>query len=267
VREANFYDEKFGGAGPYAIEANYEGLLRLLEHAFGAVTTTVSEAAIRWQHAFTLATGELMTGKGISFHVHRDMANAFRLLGGKIRELRYTLDPKRNVQLEFDLVGKDIDTLAAVAPTLPGTSLYVAGHQAVIEIDDVARAVDSLELVFSNGLDDDKRVIGSKNIAEPVRGDSRRSVTGTLVADAADADWTKFNAGTLFKLEALSTGPTLGAGNYRLDIIALKCLVTEEPFQVTGPGLVKATIPFTVVKPTSGSMLDLTVQNAESVVA
>jgi hypothetical protein len=59
----------------------------------------------------------------------------------------------------------------------------------------------------------------------------------------------------------------LGAGNFRMDFTALKCLVTGNPFTVQGPGVVKSTIPFTVVKPTAGEMLTLVVVNDESTVA
>lgn len=266
-REGNLYDVKFGGDGPKTIEASYEGLLRLLEHTFGAVNTVIEEAAIRWGHTFSLAAGELMAGKGLSVHVGKDLTTAHRLIGGKVRQLRLVYDPRRNVQAEIDLVGKDVDQVTPATPTFPASSLYVAGHQVVCEIDDVARAIDSAEITLANGLDDDKRVLGSKYIAEPVRSDTRRIVTGRIVADAADADWTKLNAGTLFKLELLATGPTLGNATYKFNLTALKCLITEEPVQVTGPGIVKSTINFKVLKPSAGSMLDLLVSNAESAVA
>jgi len=268
VREGHFYDEKFGAAGPFSIEVNYEGLLRLLEHLTGGTPTTVQvDAGVRWTHAFTLAAGELMTGKGLSFQVNKDLTNVNRLFGGKLLGMTLSVDPRRNTLIELDLVGKDMDQVGAAAPTFPTGSLYVAGHQATVEIDDVARAVDTVELVIENALDDDKRVIGSKQIAEPVRGGDRRGISGTIVADAVDADWTKLNAGTLFKLEILHQGAALGTGFYRFDVTALKCMVTEDPIQVGDSGIIKATIPFVVQKPTSGQMLQIDVHNAESAVA
>jgi hypothetical protein len=85
--------------------------------------------------------------------------------------------------------------------------------------------------------------------------------------DAFQADWSKLDAGTLFKLELLHTGPTLGAGTYRMDFTALKCLVTGNPFTISGPGVVKTTLPFKALKPTAGELLSLVVVNEEAAVA
>jgi hypothetical protein len=272
VREGHYYDRLFGARGPFAIELNYAGLLRLFEHLLGdsSIATVETEAGLRWTHTGTLKD-TVMSGKGLSLHVNKDVDNGstpqHRVTGYKINRATFTFDPARNAQVEFDGAGKDVSLIAASTPTFPSASLYVAGHQCAVEIDDVARAVDSLELTVDNGLDLEKRVLGSKNIAEPIRSDTRRSVTGQLVMDAAQADWSKLDAGTLFKLEILNQGPTLAAGNYRLDFTLLKCMVTGNPFVVGGPGIVKATVPFVAQKPTAGELLTLVTVNNESAVA
>jgi hypothetical protein len=272
VREGNYYDRLFGARGQFAIELNYGGMLRLFEHLFGdgSPATVETEAGLRWTHTFTLKD-TIMSGKGLSLHVNKDVDNGstpqHRVVGYKINSANFSFDPTRNAQVEFDGAGKDVSIIAAVSATFPSIATYVAGHQCAVEIDDVARAVDTVELTVDNGLDLDKRVLGSKNIAEPIRSDTRRSVVGTLVMDAAQADWSKLDAGTLFKLEVLNTGPALAAGNYRLDITALKCMVTGNPFVIGGPGIVKSNLPFVVQKPTAGEMLSLVVVNNEAVVA
>jgi hypothetical protein len=179
----------------------------------------------------------------------------------------FSFSPERNAQVEFDGAGKDVSAIAAVSPTFPSTATYVAGHQCVVEIDDVVRAVDSVTINVKNGMDLDKRVLGSKNIAEPVRSDTRRMIEGEIVVDALQADWSKLDAGTLFKLEVLNTGPTLGAGTYRMDFTLLKCLVTGNPFTISGPGIVKSTIPFKALKPTAGELLSIAIVNNEATVA
>jgi tail tube protein len=270
-REANLYDALFGARGPFAIELNYAGLLRLFEHLFGdsSVSTVVTEASVRWTHTITLKD-TLMSGKGLSLHVNRDVdagsTPQLRVAGYKLNRATFSFAPDRNGQVEFEGAGKDAALIASVSPTFPSTASYVAGHQLIVEIDDVARPVDSIELTLDNGMDLEKRIVGSKNIDQPVRSDTRRSISGTLTMDALQADWSKLDAGTLFKLELLHTGPTLGAGTFRMDFTALKCLVTGNPFTISGPGIVKSVLPFKALKPTAGELLSLVIVNNESAV-
>jgi len=271
-REGNTYDRLFGARGPFAVELNYGGLLRLFEHLFGdsSVSTVLLETAISWTHTITLKD-TVMTGKGLSLHVNRDVdagsTPQLRVAGYKVNQATFSLSPEQNGRVEFDGAGKDASIIAAVSPTFPSITTYVAGHQLAVEIDDVARAVDSIELTVNNGLDLEKRVVGSKTIAEPIRSDTRRAISGTITMDAVQADWSKLDAGTLFKLELLHTGPALGANAYRMDFTLLKCLVSGNPFTISGPGVVKSVVPFRAQKPTAGELLSLVVVNNESVVA
>ena len=47
----------------------------------------------------------------------------------------------------------------------------------------------------------------------------------------------------------------------------LKCLVTDHPWHVTDGGLVQATVPFQVIKPTAGEAVTCTLLNTESAIA
>jgi hypothetical protein len=271
-REGNLYDTLFGVRGPFTIELNYGGMLRLFEHLFGdsSVSSVETETGVRWTHTITLKD-TLMSGKGLSLHVNRDTdagsTPQLRAVGYKLNSAAFSFAPDRNGQVEFDGAGKESSLIAVVSPTFPSTATYVAGHQCAVEIDDVARAVDEITLTVDNGMDLEKRVVGSKNIAEPVRSETRRSITGELTMDALQADWSKLDAGTLFKLEVLHTGPTLGGGTYRMDFTLLKCLVTGNPFTVQNPGIVKSVVPFKALKPTAGELLSLVVVNNENAVA
>lgn len=269
VREGSTYDAKDGAAGPVGLEVNFEGMLRLFEHAFGAVVTANPDPGTRWTHTFSLASGELMPGKGLTLYKWADVGAGYsmQVAGAKVRSLKLSVEPRRNVLAEFDFVGKDFAFVAETAPTMPSLSRYSAGHQVTVEIDDAVRKVDRLELTINESIDDDKRVLGQKTIDEPVRSDTLREVSGLIEMDAASADWDKLRARTLFKLEALCQGAVLGTGFYRFDLTALKCLVLEDPVQVTGPGIVKSRVPFRVLLPTSGSMLDAVFHNGEAAVA
>lgn len=271
VREGNYYDRLFGASGSFDVELNYIGLLRLLEHAFGDASgaTVVDEASVRWTHTFSLKK-TLMTGKGLSLHVNKDVDNGgtpqVRYAGFKVNSLGFNFAPDNNARLSVGGAAKDFASIAASTPTFPAAAQYVAGHQTIVEIDDVARGVDSAVITLDNGMNLEKRVLGSKNIAEPVRSDTRRSVRGTLVMDAAAADLAKLEAGTLFKLEVISTGAVLGAGNFKFQLVALKCLVTEGPFNVTTPGIMKSTLNFVAQKPTAGELLQAIVTNNEATI-
>lgn len=272
VREGNFYDRLFGASGSFDIEMNYIGLLRLLEHAFGDASgvTTVGEAAIRWIHTFS-PKKTLMSGKGLSLHINKDVDNGatpqVRYAGFKVNALTFAFTPDNNARLSVAGAAKDFASIAVSTPTFPAAAQYVAGHQTTVEIDDVAREVDAVEITMDNGMNLEKRVLGSKNIAEPIRGDTRRSVRGSLTMDAVAADLAKLDAGTLFKLEVICTGPTLGAANFKLQLVALKCLVTGAPFHVTTPGRMKSTLDFIAEEPTSGELFQAIVDNNESAIA
>ena len=273
-REGNFYDAKQGGEPTFAVEANYEGLLKLFEHLFGDSSGATSNPDVdtRYEHLFTLKD-TIMSGKGLSLYVNTDVDpggnEEIQLAGFKINSLRMSGDPTRNLQLEFSgAIKSSLDTTAST-PTFPGIANYVAGHQLVCEIDDTARLIDSFELTIDNGLDIDKRVHGSKNIGEPIRGDGlpARTVSGTITMDAVLADLTKFRAGTLHKLEFLHTGAVLESDFYRFDVVMAKILVTDNPYTVTAPGVIKSTFPFRALLPTSGELITATFSNTESTIA
>lgn len=270
-REANFYDEKFGGEGSFVIGLNYAGLLRLMEHAFGdASGVTTGPVSSVYTHTFS-PKDSLMTGKGLSLHVNTDVDNGgtpqIRYAGFKIGSLKWSFDPRANALLEVAGAAKDFSSIAAVAPTLPGFATYVAGHQTVMEIDDVVRKFDSAEVTLDNGLDLDKRVMGSKNIDEPIRGDNRRMVSGTITMDAVAADLAKFEAGTYFKLEFISTGPVLGGGTYKHTLVMAKCRLDGAPYHVNGPGVIKTEVPFVADLPSAGERLQAIFDNNESAIA
>ena len=274
MREGNQYDAKQGAAGAFPFEMNYGGMLRLIEHLFGdsSIATVIDEAAVRFSHTAT-RKDTIMTGKGLSIYVDTDIDASLperQYAGWKMDGARITVDPNRNTQVEFRGAGKLMPVdVARQTPTFPLDTLYVAGHQATIEIDDAVRNFDKVEIDIANGLNLDKRIIGSKNIDEPVRGSDQHSfqVTGTIVGDGVLADLTKFRSGTLFKLEVLHKGPTLGTDFFRSDITLLKCEVVDDPFNVTDAGIIKSTIPFRALEPTSGEMIEWLTRNDEASVA
>lgn len=261
VAEDDMFDVKFGVEGPFTIELNYAGQLKLLEHLLGAGSTAVLEAVISWTHTFLL-TDALQSGKGLTFYTNRDL-DEHQHKGCKLTQGRFIFEPGGNGKFEVGIIGQDSVGVVASTFVAPGISLYLAGHQIVVELDDSPRLVDRVELTVNNVLDTDKRVLGSKSIDEPIRSGVRREVTGVVTVDALDTDWDKFLAGTLFKLKVIHTGPVLGINNYTWAVTALKCLTTEDPIRMPSPGILKAEIAFRAEKPATGDMLSVVVQNAE----
>ena len=269
-REGNLYDAKEGAEPTFSLEANYEGMTRLFEHVFGDASAASSSPDVdtRFEHVYT-PQETIMAGKGLSLYFNTDLGGneEIQIAGVKLNTMRLSGDPTRNLQIEFAGAGKASVDVATTTPVFPAAAQYVAGHQMICKIDATPRLIDSFELTFDNGLDLDKRVHGSKNIDEPIRGDANpaRVVTGTITMDAVLADLSKLRAGTLFQLEFLHTGAVLEADFYRLDALIPKCQVTDAPYSITGPGIVKSVLPFRALLPTAGELITLTVSNTETV--
>ena len=108
-REGNLYDTLFGVKGPFTIEANYGGMLRLLEHLFGdsSGSSVATEPGVRTTHTF-ITKDTLMTGKGLSLHIGRDVdagsTPTLRAVGYKLNSAKFSMAPDRNA-IGFDYNG------------------------------------------------------------------------------------------------------------------------------------------------------------------
>lgn len=273
MRSGSLFTARQGAAGSFVVDNNFEGMLRLIEHLFGdsSVGSVLDEAGRSTHTATRQAT--IMSGKGLSLYIDTDVDAALpvrQYSGWKLDGCKLTFDAQRHTQLEWRGAGKDLPVdVARVSPTFPSELLFADGQEIVVEIDDVARSFDTAEIDIANGLNLDRRVMGSKLIDEPVRGNDPHAfqVTGSLVGDAVLADLTKFRAGTLFKLEIITTGPVLLAGNYMSIIELAECEVLDDPFNVKDAGIIKSTIPFRAVEPASGDMIKWITTNSEAAVA
>jgi hypothetical protein len=268
--EGGLYDALNGGVGGVVMELNYGGFLRAMEHLLGdsSISTTVLEAVISWTHSGTLKD-TVMAGEGLTLYKNVDLDGGtptMQFAGYKINQMRFAMQPDRNTQVEMIGVAKDEVDVATPAATYPVLANYVAGHQTILKLDDTEREFDTAELLVDNGLVLEKRVMGSKTIAEPKRGASRRAITGRITMDAVAADLAKFKAGTLLKLELLSTGPVLGANNFRNDFTMPKCLIEEDPIVIPGIGVLQSSFPFRAIKPTSGELFTWDVVNDEETI-
>ncbi len=267
-REGNLYDKKKGGGGTVAMELNFEGMLRLLEHLTGTSPTPTTDGTRR-EYDFTMPAGELMAGKGLTGYMFKDQTQEEQYAGMKIRSAKFSFDPLRNSQVELDFVAKNVAQVGVTAPTFPGIANYCGGNILTCKLDTVARQIDSAELTINNALDDDKRVVGSKNVAEPVRKDLV-SVEGSMTVDAVQQDLTDWLAGTLHKIELLHTGPVLETSTYKFNFQMDKCRLKSDPIpQVGGPGIVKAKLDFEALLPIAGlaGLCHIIVSGTETAIA
>lgn len=237
-------------AGSFETEFVYEGLEQLLEQLFGLAATAVLNASPTAKtHTFTLADA---VPEGLTFEAYRGDATAAmtnKYAGGKITSATFSYSPNDPLKVTWNVAGKVetfVDGTTIVYPDYSG-SLLAKGHQATCEFDDSVEAIDSFELTIDNGLDVGKRVLGSQFIDEPIRS-GRRKVTGTLTADWVDkVNYLKFLNGTATKLEIILTGPPMASDtdeDFRLQFTMPKVQFDGETPAISGPGIVKQTLPF-----------------------
>lgn len=270
--ESDTYDELFGAGGGGVIKANYGGMLRLIEHLFGdsSGATVATEPGVRSTHTFTPKDTPLV-GKGLTVYKNTDTDSGSlpceQYSGYKIVRGTFTFDPRKHFEFEFEGVAKEVAQVAAPTPVYPSIANYIAGHQTIVKIDTVAVATESADWTLDQALRVDKRILGSKNIAEPEHGDSKRVISGKLTVTAAQAHLAKYLAGTYFQLEIISTGATLGSGNYMFSVTFPKCQLLANPYQVTGPGVLSSVLSWQAHKAAASEICTLVVVNDEAAIA
>ncbi len=246
-------------AGSFETEFIYTGMERLLRDLFGASTSAVIPASANgFRHKYTLADALL---PGMSYEANRGDDAALqtsRFAGCKMQSATFTYGPNDPLKVTWNIVGKEetqVSETTVVYPDYTGIQL-AKGHQITCEFDDSVVAIDSFEFTIENGLDAGKRVMGSQNIDEPVRSE-RRKITGTLTLDWADkVNYLKFINGTATKLEIIATGSDMGNDNS--DPLALKMIFPSVRFDgetpaISGPGIVKQTMPFFALSTGTGT--------------
>ena len=241
-------------AGSIEMELIYEGLGTFFKNLFGSVVSAVVETAA-FGHTFSVAD-VLPPGMAIEVYRGDDAAGtpeAHLYAGCKVVSMTISFEPDEPVKVTFEIVSKVETIVTKTAVTFPDLTgaLLVKGHDVTAELDDGVTTIDSAEITFSNGIDTGKRVLGSQNIAEPVRSE-RRIVTGTITADWIDKVlYEKFIAGTAVKLELIATSPTDVPGSttpYSFTIQLPKIIFDGETPSVSSPGILKQPLPFFALK-------------------
>ena len=253
-------------SGSFEVEYVYAGLEKLFDHLMGSNGTVVlGGSATGKTHTFTLADA-LPTG--LTFEAFRGdsvAAMTNKYAGGKITSATFTFSPNDPVKITWNIAGKGETFVNGTAITYPDYSgiLLAKGHQVTCEFGDSTEVIDSIELTVENGLDVGKRVLGSQNLDEPKRSE-RRKITGTLTSDWADkVNYLKFLNGTSTKLEIICTGPSMGNDNadpLRLHFTMPAVIFDGETPAISGPGIVKQTMPFFALSSGTGANDSLSIE-------
>jgi len=266
----SMYDALFKTEGEFTIELSYIGLLRLWEHLFGDGQSAGASQDTGARFIYTLVPKDWpVSGKGLTLYVRNDVDPERQYPGCKITGVTISITPDKRVLATFRVVGKgDVNVVSANTPTFPAYAQLAGGNQTVVKIDTVARDCESVEIIYNNSVDGERRGVGAKTILEPIQGSDRRMVSGTLtLAVAAGADLTKYTAGTLFRLDVEMTGAVLGTANWNTNLSFLKCLITDDPYHVENAGVVKSVIPFKALKPVGGAVVTVVINTSESTIA
>lgn len=159
--------------GDIQIELYQQGMGALLKACFGAVSTT---GAGPYTHTFT--PGDL-TDDHLSVQVGKPdgagTVQPFSFSGMKVTDWELSMEAGGLVTLSTSLVGKQLATSESLATASFGTGAatpFTFKH-ASATIAGGAANVKKLTISGSNGLDSDRRFIGSEYLAEPLEAELR----------------------------------------------------------------------------------------------
>lgn len=260
---SNFFQPTKQIGGTINFELMFEGYLKWLKHLFGSVATVETEAATRWTHTFTI-NNDLPTG--LTVEIYR-VLQSFQYHGIMVNQGNFTLEADQTLKMDLELIGEDESKISASTPTFP-TELLAQFAQGVFTIDATPFDVDTCNFQLNNGLIARPKV-GSATTKRPARNELRE-VSGSFAKDWETADiaaiYDKWAAGTPVVLKLDITGPTLGAGNYKITLDVPRAVLQGEPPKIGGPGVIKTTIPWQGFYDEAGTQdaIKLTVVNGQS---
>lgn len=227
-----------GVGGDVTFELANRGFGLIFQHALGAVATeTPVGATDARDHVFT--PGDL-TPLGLTCQVVRDDV-PFDYTGLKVGSLQLQCNVDEIATLTASLVGRAelLDQAAHVDAFPESLALMTFIHGALL-LDDAEVAVNAASMTLDNGLDADRRRLGSGLRRNPQR-TAFRDLTGSLNADFTDlALYNRFVSGTEAKLELVfDTGVEIEAGfNFECRVLTNVRFDGTTP-TVGGPGEIR----------------------------
>lgn len=225
--------------GDIQTELYQQGMGALLKACFGAVSTS---GAGPYTHTFT--PGDL-TDDHLSVQVGKpDVAGTvqpFSFVGMKVTDWELAMEAGGLVTLSTSLVGKSLATSESLATASFGTGAatpFTFKH-ASATIAGGAANVKKLTIKGSNGLDGDRRFIGSEYLAEPLEADLRE-YSGTV--DLEFENLTQYNR--FRNADEVALVSTISAGASASLTTTMNVRFDGATPEVDGKGIVQLSAPY-----------------------
>lgn len=232
--------------GDVTVEVPNQGFGLLLEHALGNVSTEELVAGEAWKHTFTPAQD--LVSKSLTAQVVMD-DQPKDAIGCKIGSLQLSCSVDEILTSTISFIGRELLTdkteHADAFPT--GLELLTFVHGSLL-IASSEIAVSSFDATLNNGLEANRRRLGSKLRRNPQR-TSFRDFTGTFEADFTDlALYNRYVNGEEAELDLTFEGPPIGttSENFTLRIIANVRFDGDTPM-VEGPGEIRQPMSFKAI--------------------
>lgn len=233
-------------AGDIQTELFQQGMGALLKQCFGAVSTSGSDP-----YTHTLTPGDL-DDDSLSLQVGiPDVAGTvqpFSVAGVKVTDWELSVDAGGLVMLSTSIVGQSLVTSEALATASfgsGGVTPFTFKHASATVAGGAAN-VKKLTLSGSNGLDTDRRFIGSATISQPLEAELRE-YTGVVDLEFESlTHMNRFRNGTEVALVA-----TISAGASASLTITTNVRFDGATPEVDGKGVVQLSTPFKCVAPTT----------------
>lgn len=233
-------------SGDLELDLARQGMGGLWLQAFGAVSTTTNAGAST--HTFT--PGDL-TGRSLTVQVGRPqvggVVSPFSYAGVKVATWEVSAEAGSIVTCTFGLLAQSVTTGTALASaTYPsGVRAYNFVHGAAVVAGSTSQ-VRAWTISGDNGLDTDRRNIGSRSFSEPLEMALRRYEGSLTVEWSSTTDYQRFVNGTelslILSMSASTTESAVFTANIRYD---------GYPVQVDGPDLIVPEVPFVAVASTT----------------
>lgn len=227
--------------GDIKTELYQQGMGALLKACFGAVSTT---GAGPYVHTFT--PGDL-SDDHLTVQIGKPDAGTvqpFSFYGCKVTEFELEVEAGGLVMLTTSLAGKQMATSDALATASfgSGAATPFTFKHASATIAAGAASVKKLTLKGSNGLDTDRRFLGSEYISEPLEADLRE-YTGTLDLEFESlTHMNRFRNGTEVALVV-----TISAGATASLAVTMNVRFDGSTPEVDGRGIVQLSTPYKVI--------------------
>lgn len=239
-------------SGDMVFQAQYDGWLKLLKHAFGAVVDSqpdVTNAPTVYKHTFTIQD---VLPTGLTFEVFRDTTlfttepnKSFIYTGCKIEKFELTCQVDQTVKVTVSIIGQDgeRDVKSSSNPPFSGAP-YMIFTQGILTYNNDDKEVTNVTLTLTNGLAVRPK-LGSALTREPVS-DVKLVASGSFEMEFNNwGEYDDFINNTERTLTLNFTGPAIAGGqSYKMNFTCNQVFITKVKLSLDKPGRILMTLDF-----------------------